>query len=123
MTKREQDRLLAPLDPEQRDALYWSGFHTRVMALVEAELARRRVVEAPLGVIQIVQGWGRILVPLAAAAALVGALLLDGRHSPEPALASVEELLLGGLEEEGIAPGLLSDELPDAASLLAAVER
>jgi hypothetical protein len=120
----EPNRLLEVLDPGHTDPGYWSRFHGRVMSVVSAELARRRLLEQELTVSQVVQAWWRVLVPAAAlAAALAGGLLFEGRAAMETAPLGIEELLVAGLEGEPIPAVLISEEAPDEATMFAVIER
>ncbi len=104
--------LLAGLDPGHGDQTYWPRFHRSVMAQTLAELGRRRVI-ANLTVSQIMHSWARTVLPTAAAAAAVAAIVLL-RPVPSPlqvpaGMIAVEEALMEGLDGQPI-PDVLSDE-------------
>lgn len=109
---------LEPLDPRCRDAGYWLRFERRVMSAALPGLARR-ARSTPTGVSDVVEAWSRLLVPVAAVAAGVGAFLVteatDGSVAPWRAVApepgvEVEAILLPGEEDGGQVPAFLVSE-------------
>ena len=108
---------LAFVDPATRDPNYWLRFQSWVMGRAAGELARRRLM-ADLTVGDVLSAWARTVVPTAVFAAVVaGLLLLKAGSVVSPARATVEDLLLVGVEDEAFPAALSSDE--DAASAVA----
>jgi hypothetical protein len=121
----DQERVpLEPLDPGFGDAGFWMRFQDRVMRAAGPELARRRWMPE-LTVSQVVLSWGRMLVPVSVAAALLATvILLQEDVIPfSPEVEGIEELLLGALDDEAHFLVLRADEPPDAAAVLLAIER
>ena len=115
--------LLASVDPASADANYWLRFQSWVLKNAAPELARRRLM-ANLTMGDVLVGWARALVPTAVAASLVaGALILRATQASDDlaAAASVEELLVAGMEHETIPVTLVDEEA--AASVAFAAER
>lgn len=114
---------LRSADPASVDANYWLRFQSWVLKSAAPELARRRLM-ANVTMGDVLAGWARAVVPTAVAAAVIaGVLLFRPLHAGDDlaAAASVEELLVAGLEEETI-PATLVDE-DDATALAFAAER
>lgn len=115
--------LLGLVDPASADPNYWLRFQSWVLRAAAPELARRRLM-ANLTVGDVLVGWARAVVPAAVAASLVAGLLLvrSPRGAGEIAsAASVEDLLVAGMETETIPATLLEGE--GAASVTFAAER
>lgn len=108
---------LAFVDPAARDPNYWLRFQSWVMGRAAGELARRRLM-AELTIGEVLSGWARTIVPTAVIAAAVAALVFvnAGPVTP-PARATVEDLLLVGVEDEAFPAALSGDE--EAASAVA----
>jgi hypothetical protein len=107
------------LDPGRLDSTYWARFRFRVVTKAAAELARRREM-ADITVLELAQSWARVLVPAAAVAAAVGALLLSqGRVSGPLAVAGPEEVLTQELEDRTLPDFMALKETEDGAFLLA----
>ncbi len=110
---------LGTLDPGRLDSTYWARFRFRVVTKAAAELARRREM-ADITVLELAQSWARVLVPAAAVAAAVGALLLSqGRASGPLAVAGPEEVLTQELEDRTLPDFMALEEAEDGAFLLA----
>lgn len=112
----EQDmalaRALEVLDPASTDPNYWFRFRSWVVSGAGRELARRRLM-AELTIGDVVTSWARTLVPTAALAAAVAAvMLMRAGEQPGPYSFGVEELLVTEISSETV-PVLLS---PNAAS-------
>jgi hypothetical protein len=108
---------LAFVDPAARDPNYWLRFQSWVTGRAADELARRRLM-ADLTIGEVLSGWARTVVPTALIAAVVAALVLVKAAPPvAPARATVEDLLLVGVEDEAFPAALSGDE--DAASAVA----
>lgn len=97
----------AAVDPGGADPHYWARFHRTVLQRSLPELVRRRR-ESTLSLSEVVSSWARTLLPAAAAAAAVGAILISRSPAEETrtgqsfipvAEVDVEELLV--LEVEG----------------------
>ncbi len=109
--------LMTTLDPGHTDQTYWPRFHRSVMGQALAELGRRRVV-ANLTVSQIMHSWARTVLPTAAVAAAVAAIVLLRPVSDTEAplgFMAVEEVLMEGLDGQPI-PDVLGDEVVPSAS-------
>jgi hypothetical protein len=65
---------LGDLDPGRLDSGYWSRFHARVMEATGPHFALRHL--APITVGDALLSWSRLVLPFAATAAAVAALLL-----------------------------------------------
>lgn len=110
---------LGTLDPGRLDSTYWPRFRFRVVTRAANELARRREM-ADITVLALAQSWARVLVPAAAVAAAVGALLLSqGRASGPLTVAGPEEVLTQGLEDRTLPDFMALEEAEDGAFLLA----
>ncbi len=110
---------LGYLDPGKRDPGYWARFRVRVMTRAAGELARRRDM-ADITVLEVAQSWARFLVPAAAVAAAVGAVLLSqGRATGPLAVAGPEEVLTQELEDRTLPDFMALEEADDGAFLLA----
>lgn len=122
----EQDMILAEalsaLDPETYDPNYWFRFRGWVVSSAAGALARRRIpVELTIG--DVLTSWARMVVPTAAVAAAVAAVVLVRPDVPlrqnvaaEPLPIAVEEQLVSELPSD-VVPMLLA---PDAAAGLVA---
>jgi hypothetical protein len=76
MSKHEDRPIdLTPLDPQAGDPGYWDRFHGEVMDRARMPLARRRR-DADVHVPELLFRWGRLVAPVAAAAAVLAALAL-----------------------------------------------
>jgi hypothetical protein len=100
---------LGSLDPGSSRPDYWDRFHAGVMAGAELPLARRRAAAEP-HIPDLLFQWGRMVAPVAAAAALLAAVALT-RGGPvvsdEPI--PVEDLLaVDFAPEEGLGVALTS---------------
>jgi len=116
--------LLSSVDPGHSDETYWPRFHRSVMGQALADLGRRRVI-ANLTVSQIMHSWARTVLPTAAVAAAVAAIvLLRPIETPEvqPRLIAVEEALMEGVDGDPIPVVLGDDALPDASGAIFASE-
>ncbi len=90
---------LGILDPGHGDSGYWARFRFRVMTRAADELRRRRGM-AEFTVLDVVQSWARVVVPAAAVAAAVAAVLLSqGRRTALTVSAGPEEILTQELED------------------------
>lgn len=101
---------LGSLDPASGDTRYWERFHDRVMKAAGAELARRRAL--PLTVSGVLLSWSRLLVPGAAAAAVVAGLFLIPPVDQEEftPLFGVEDILRQEATMADLAPVFLASE-------------
>jgi hypothetical protein len=110
---------LGVLDPGHLDDTYWARFRFRVVTRATDELVRRREM-ADVTVLEFAQSWARVLVPAAAVAAAVGALLLSqGRTAAPLAVAGPEEVLTRELEDRTLPDFMALEEAEDGAFLLA----
>lgn len=110
--------LLKVVDPASADPHYWLRFQSWVLKNAAPELARRRLM-AELTMGDVVVGWARAVVPTALVAAVVAALVLASPWQARDTLAStasVEDLLVAGMEEATIPATLVNDD--DAAAPL-----
>jgi hypothetical protein len=114
---------LGSLDPATGDPGYWERFHDRVMKAVAPELARRRAL--PLTVSGLLLSWSRLLVPGAAAAAVVAGLLLMPPVDAEEAgfLFAVEDILRQEAVMADLAPVFLASEAATEDLFIVSVER
>ncbi len=109
---------LGMLDPGRRDISYWARFRVRVMTRAADELTRRREM-ADVTVLELAQSWARVLVPAAAVAAAVGAVLLSQGRGPAALVASgPEEVLTRELEDRTLPDFMALEEAEDGAFLL-----
>ena len=124
MTRRYLRSPFEVLDPGSGDPGFWERFHRRVMASAGPELARRGVTPG-LTVFEVLQSWGRAVVPVALmAATLAGILLVQGDSGPSPApMMTVEEFFDSSLGGDPIPAALLSADEPEMAATLASLER
>lgn len=90
---------LAYFDPAHEAPDYWLRSRNWVMTGAAAELAHRRMVPR-VTVGEVVQSWGRALVPTALLAAMVAGLVLW--RSAAPRVVSIEELLVSEIAGETI---------------------
>jgi hypothetical protein len=88
------------------------------MARAANELARRRA-NAEVTVFDIAQSWSRVLVPAAAAAAVVGAVLLSQGRSAGTSVVGPEEVLTQELDDPTLPEFMALEEAEDGAFLLA----
>ena len=110
---------LGVLDPGRTDPGYWARFRSHVMTRAADELARRRVM-ADITVLELAQSWARVLVPAAAVAAAVGAVMLSqGRVPGSLAIAGPEEVLTQELEDRTLPDFMALEEAEEGAFLLA----
>ncbi len=124
MTRRDSQSPFEVLDPGSGDPGFWERFHRRVMASAGPELARRRVTPE-LTVFEVLQSWGRAVVPVALmAATLAGILLVQEDSGLQPApMMTVEEFLDASLGGDPIPATLFSEDEPEIAATLASLER
>lgn len=122
MTQLHERLNLDPLDPVSRDPGFWLRFHGRVMARVEDELARRRMI-GEWSVPGVVFQWRKALVPLTLLAAALAGIFLMGHGEPGVPLSPValEDVLIEGVPGDPI-PTVLgrSPELEEVAFLTSA---
>ncbi len=110
---------LRVLDPGSQDPGYWARFRFRVMTRAANELARRRQM-ADVTFLDVAQSWVRFLVPAAALAAAVGAVLLSqGRTDGSLAVAGPEEVLTQELEDRTLPDFMALEGAADGVFLLA----
>lgn len=110
---------LGILDPGRRDSSYWARFRFRVMTRAADELRRRREM-AEFTVLGVVQSWARVLVPAAAVAAAVGAVLLSqGRRAALTMASGPEEILTQELEDWTLPDFMALEEEEEGVFLLA----
>ena len=110
---------LGVLDPGHLDDTYWARFRFRVVRRATDELARRREM-ADVTVLEFAQSWARVLVPAAAVAAAVGALLISQvRTSGALAVAGTEEVLTQELEDRTLPDFMALGKSEDGGFLLA----
>jgi hypothetical protein len=123
MTRRDLKSPFQVLDPGSADPGFWERFHRRVMASTGPELARRRLTP-DLTVFEVLQSWGRAVVPVALmAAAAAGILLVQEDASLEPAsMMTVEELLDASLGEP-IPASLQPEDEHEISATLVSLER
>ncbi|HSG48537.1 MAG TPA: hypothetical protein VLA43_12030 [Longimicrobiales bacterium] len=117
----ELARLLEGVDPASADANYWLRFQSWVLKAAGPELARRRLM-ADLTMGEVLVGWARAVVPTAVAASLVAGFLLVRTAQARSDLAhaaSVEELLVAGMEGQTIPVALVDDEADPSVTFAA----
>lgn len=117
----ELARYLEAVDPASVDTHYWLRFQGWVLKNAAPELARRRLM-ADLTMGDVLAGWARALVPTAVAASLLaGFLLVQSAQSRDDlaVAASVEELLVAGLESETIPMTLVDVDAPGSVAFAA----
>ncbi len=119
MSEVEPRAPLEVLDPAIRDPGYWERFQRRVMAAARPHLAERS--RAEVTVEDIMVSWGRLILPLAAAA-VAAAVLLSARGNAVDELGGVQEALAVPVEGEPLPAFLHSDEVVDRDLVLFAVE-
>lgn len=115
--------ILEAVDPAKADPNYWLRFQSWVMEAAASELARRRLM-ANLTMGDVMTGWARAVVPTAVLAAAVAALILVQKSwsgDRQAVAASVEELLVAGMERATIPEALDAGEAE--ASVAFAAER
>ena len=83
-------RLLLVMDPEYERPGYWGRLHATIMERASFELAKRRRL-ARESVATVLSGWSRSLIPVAVAAAVIAAFLVDSEvrraaHATPPLL-------------------------------------
>jgi len=124
MTRRDSQSPFEVLDPGSGDPGFWERFHRRVMTSVGPEFARRRMTPE-LTVFEVLQSWGRAVVPVALmAATLAGILLVQEESALQPApMMTVEEFLDASLGGDPIPATLFSEDEPEIAATLASLER
>jgi hypothetical protein len=106
---------LAFVDPATRDPNYWLRFQSWVMGGAAGELARRRLM-AEVTVGEVLSGWARTVLPTAVIAALVaGLMLLKAAPGTTTPRATVEDLLLVGVEDDAFPAALSNDEAAASA--------
>lgn len=108
----ELARLLGAVDPASADTNYWLRFQSWVLKAAAPELARRRLM-ADLTMGEVLAGWARAVVPTAVAASMVAGFLLVRSAQVRSDLAyaaSVEEILVAGMEGQTIPLALVDDE-------------
>ena len=111
---------LEVLEPGDSDPTYWDRFQLRVIEAARSTLSHRRRASVTLG--GIVVSWGRLILPLAAAAGLSALLVSGGTDPSSQGIAGVEEVLEPPDGEEPLPSFLHSDELVDRDLVLFAVE-
>ena len=100
---------LKAVDPGSHDPGYWLRFRASVVSGAGRELARRRLM-ADLTVADVLTGWARAVVPTAAlAAALAAIVLMRAGSAGQTEPIGVEELLVSELPSERV-PALLAPE-------------
>lgn len=85
-------RELQVVDPGAQDGLYWARFHREVMTRAMAELARRREM-VRLTMSEALSGWARLVLPAAAVAAAVAAIVLVQQPGAGVEQVIVEDIL------------------------------
>ena len=122
----DNDRLtvLEVLDPAGENPGYWDWFRGRIMERAAFELARRREA-ARESVVAVLSGWSRSLIPVAAAAALIAAIMVasEARQDLQPAPQLVlEDVLGGGLGESAFQAALSADAISSPVAFMTFVE-
>lgn len=123
MTEMEPRVPMEALDPERGEPGYWDRFQARVMEAVRPALAERRRASETVGAVML--SWSRLVLPLAAAAAVVAVLAVPGEPASESPLpvAGIEELIRTPVDGEDPLPSFLhSEEVVDRDLVLLAVE-
>lgn len=113
---------LEALDPARGEPQFWGRLEGRILASAESELRRRRAAAASLG--EAFLAWGRLVLPVAAAAVTAALLLLGPTAGEEPPeLAGLEEWLrVRPGEEEPLPTFLHLDAEVDRDMVLLAME-
>ena len=122
----DNDRLtvLEVLDPAGEHPGYWDWFRGRIMERAAFELARRREAVRE-SVVAVLSGWSRSLIPVAAAAALIAAIMVasEARQDLQPAPQLVlEDVLGGGLGESAFQAALSADAISSPVAFMTFVE-
>lgn len=122
----DNDRITAleVLDPAHERPGYWERFRGQIMERAAFELARRREAVRE-SVTAVLSGWSRSLIPVAAAAAVIAAIMItsEARQDPQPAPSLVfEDILGGGLTESAFQAALQSGANSNTVAFLAFVE-
>lgn len=122
----DNDRITAleVLDPAHERPGYWERFRGQILERAAFELARRREA-ARETVTAVLSGWSRSLIPVAAAAAVIAAIMVasEARQDTEPAPSLVfEDILGGGLTESAFQAALQSDTNSNTVAFMAFVE-
>lgn len=124
MENNDRVTALEVLDPAQQRPGYWEQLRGRILERTAFELARRREA-ARESVVAVLSGWSRSLIPVAAAAAVIAAIMIasEMRQETEPAPSLVFEDILGdGLTQSAFLAALQSDANSNAVAFLAFVE-
>lgn len=115
---------LEVLDPASERPGYWERFSRQILERATFELARRREA-ARESVTAVLSGWSRSLIPVAAAAAVIAAIMVASEagqdRSPAPSLV-FEDILGDGLSESAFQAALQSDAKANTVAFLAFVE-
>ena len=117
---------LEVLDPGYNRPGYWNDRRAAIMDCVAFELARRRAA-ARESVAAVLSGWSRSLIPVAAAAAVIAAVLVttEARRSmepaPEPQLV-LQDMLGEGADQSAFEILLSTDRSASAGAFMALVE-
>jgi len=85
------------LDPSLGDESYWARFRFRVMTRAADALHMRRQT-ADVSVVGVVEGWSRMLAPVAAVAAVIAGFLLFSDMPTRPQPTDLEDLLMAEVE-------------------------
>lgn len=117
----ELGNALGLLDPSHGDPNYWLRFTRWVVERAGPELARRRLI-ADLTVGDVMTSWARAVLPTAALAAALAALLLVRGPVPEGSqLVSIEEMLINEVEGETIPATLSAPESAEGVAFAAEI--
>lgn len=115
---------LEVLDPACERPGYWERLSRQILESATFELARRREA-ARESVTAVLSGWSRSLIPVAAAAAVIAAIMVASEagqdRSPAPSLV-FEDILGGELNESAFQAALQSDAKANPVAFLAFVE-
>lgn len=124
MRNEKRIALLRALDPGHDRPGYWERFRAEIMERAAFELARRREL-ARESVELVLSGWSRSLVPVAAAAALIAAIMLGSETARDPGPGTplvLEEVLASDLGDEVLQTVIAGEAHASAVAFMAFVE-
>ena len=124
MRNEKRITLLRALDPAHDRPGYWERFRAEIMERAAFELARRREL-ARESVELVLSGWSRSLVPVAAAAAVIAAIMLGSENTQDPGPGTplvLEEVLATDLGDEVLQTVIAGEAHASTVAFMAFVE-
>lgn len=124
MRNEKRITLLRALDPAHDRPGYWERFRAEIMERAAFELARRREL-ARESVELVLSGWSRSLVPVAAAAAVIAAIMLGSENTQDPGPGTplvLEEVLATDFGDEVLQTVIAGEAHASAVAFMAFVE-